>query len=500
MARPAAAGPQLNGGGSGFAALEINQWQADTARHPYNLNINYVAQGSSVGRSNFASGLFDYGVSDVIYNPQDGPGLSDGTSTKRCGIPLKSCFRYVTVSAGGLSFMYNKPGLANLQLTQDEACKIFFFQITQWNDPELVATNPALAGDNSKIVVIVRADGAGESYVLSEYCKAVDPADWDKFRAAYPNDPALAANQPTSYWPQQSNTGVVQPVSGADGVATTVSDQTNGKNGITYDAAGYAKVRNFPVASVRNGSGTFTQPDEGNVTVALGYATGRGDGTFDLAFNGPDPRAYFPSTYSYVLAQTTGWDPAKGAVLGTFLCYAVGKGQTIAPPLKYARLSSAVVGISVSAITQIPGAPSASQCTAGAPAAPPPPQVLGGAGAAGKSGSGALGNGLGAGGAGSAGAGANGGLGAGNGAGLNGANGGQNAAALAALANGAGADLGNGLGNEANLEAALRSEAAEANKGGGPTTAEALAAIGEGMVLCAIVVGLVERRRRAAAG
>jgi phosphate transport system substrate-binding protein len=407
----------------------------------------------------------------------------------------------VTVSAGGLSFMYNT-GVNNLQLTQDEVCKIFFFQITTWNDPELVATNPTLAGNSNKITAIVRADGAGESYVLSEYCKAVDPADWDKFRATYPNDPALSANQPTSYWPQQTNTGVVQPVSGADGVANAVSDPVNGKNAITYDAAGYAKVRNFPVASVRNASGTFTQPDEGNVTVALGYATGRPDGTFDLAFNGPDPRAYFPSTYSYVLAQTTGWDPAKGAVLGTFLCYAVGKGQTIAPQLRYARLSSAVVGISVSAITQIPGAPSASQCTAGAPAAPPPPQVLGGAGAAGKSGSGALGNGLGAGGAGSAAAGAAAnGLGAGGTASLGGANGGQNAAALAAgLANGAQGDLGNGLGNEANLEQALRSEAAEANKGGGPTTAEAMAAVGEGIVLCAIVVAVVERRKRAAAG
>ena len=114
--------------------------------------------------------------------------------------------------------------------------------------------------------------------------------------------------------------------------------------------------------------------------MALGYATanktaGLG-GTFILNFNGPDPRAYFPSTYSYVLAQTTGWSPTKGAALGQFLCFDVGQGQSVAAQLGYAPLSAAVVAISVSAITQIPGAPTAAQCTAGAPAPPPAPVIV----------------------------------------------------------------------------------------------------------------------------
>ena len=55
------------GGGSGFAALEIDQWRADTARSPYNLSINYVAQGSTFGRQQFAGGQFDYAASDIQY-------------------------------------------------------------------------------------------------------------------------------------------------------------------------------------------------------------------------------------------------------------------------------------------------------------------------------------------------------------------------------------------------------------------------------------------------
>ena len=135
------------------------------------------------------------------------------------------------------------------------------------------------------------------------------------------------------------------------------------------------------MASLQNFAGVYTQPDETNVTVALAYATGRGDGTFALNFKGPDPRAYFPSTYSYVLAQTTGFDPGKGATLARFLCYAVSKGQTDAVPLKYARLSSEIVDIAIDAIVRIPGAPSKAACpVAGAPPPPPPITVVGGGG------------------------------------------------------------------------------------------------------------------------
>jgi len=124
-------------------------------------------------------------------------------------------------------------------------------------------------------------------------------------------------------------------------------------------------------------AGVFTQPDESNVTVALGYATPRGNGTFNLSYNGPDPRAYFPSTYSYILAQTSGFDPGKGATLGQFLCYAISQGQVVAPSLRYARLSTPLVNIAIDAIAQIPGAPSKQSCfIQGAPPPPPPPTIV----------------------------------------------------------------------------------------------------------------------------
>jgi phosphate transport system substrate-binding protein len=373
-------GAAINGGGSGFAALEMDQWRADTARAPFNLNVDYVAQGSSFGRNSFQSGNLDYGTSDIQYPDNEIPGL---ISSKRCaGRQPTQCFTYVPVSAGGLSFMYNLSNgsgqrVSNLALTRRAACGIFTGAISKWNDPQIVATNPALASVNRTIVPVIRSDGAGESYVLSEYCQAVASDLWKNFQTlinkvdAGQVAPDFAAGEPVSVWP--GGWPNVNAVSSADGTANNVADPTTGPNSITYVAAGYAKVRNFPVASVQNAAGQYTQPDETNVTVALGYATGRANGTFALNFNGLDPRAYFPSTYSYVLAQTTNGDVNKGKTLGQFLCYAVSKGQEIAPSLRYARLSTVLVSLAINQISQIPGAPAKAACpVAGSSNAPPP--------------------------------------------------------------------------------------------------------------------------------
>ena len=160
-------------------------------------------------------------------------------------------------------------------------------------------------------------------------------------------------------------------------MANSVADPVTGPNAITVVAAGYAKARNdWPVASLENPAGQFTRPDENNVTLALGYATPSSDpaatGTFVLHFNGSDPRAYFPSTYSYVLAQTTGLDSRKGATLAQFLCYSVSAGQANAKPLGYAALTGNVVQPALDRIALIPGAPPRDQCDVEALFAPPP--------------------------------------------------------------------------------------------------------------------------------
>ena len=66
------------------------------------------------------------------------------------------------------------------------------------------------------------------------------------------------------------------------------------------------------VASVLNASGKYTQPTPVDVASALAYATQLPNGTHQLNFSGVGPNVYNPSTYSYLLAKTTGWRPGQG--------------------------------------------------------------------------------------------------------------------------------------------------------------------------------------------
>ena len=384
----AQAAATVSGGGSTFAAPEMQQFATDTSGAPYNLQVNYAATGSGAGRENYAQGTYQYGTSDIVFTTNDGP-LAGAAATDHP-------YRYVTVTAGGLAFMYNivigGQRWTGLNLTRQDVCQIFTGGITTWNDPRLVSTpgDGVLASVNQRIQPVVRSDQAGESYVLAQYCLAVDRGDWLTFvhyvvgnrsnetQAGWNGDQDLAPNgnvnqaAPIEYWPPllDGNDNAINR-SGASNVVQYVVDPNTGSNSITYVAAVYAKDAGFPMASVQNQAGDFVQPNANSVQLALSYATPNSAGTFNLDFTGPNPAAYFPSTYSYVLAPTSTKAPASAGVdqsLAEFLCYSVGAGQNDAAPLLYAPLSREVVTISVHAIDAMPGAPPASQCGVGGPA------------------------------------------------------------------------------------------------------------------------------------
>jgi len=112
----------------------------------------------------------------------------------------------------------------------------------------------------------------------------------------------------------------------SDGVAQFVSTPSN-NGAITYVEYGYAKYRGFPVVSVLNKAGYYTQPTAENVGIALTRAVINADRTQNLTgvYTNPDPRTYPVSSYSYLIVPTTTAAPfttAKGATLGRFILYA----------------------------------------------------------------------------------------------------------------------------------------------------------------------------------
>jgi phosphate transport system substrate-binding protein len=173
----------------------------------------------------------------------------------------------------------------------------------------------------------------------------------------------LSATSPRSDWPLFP---AAIPVNGSTTAADTVSNPNN--NGyITAVETAYALERKSPVASVKNASGAYTQPTATGVASALAYATQQPDGVHVLNFDGAGPKVYNPSTYSYLLTPTTGWDPAKGATMSNFVNYALTLGQQKAPEIGYASLGLSLEQFGVNTVkADVPGAvsPSAAEQSA----------------------------------------------------------------------------------------------------------------------------------------
>ena len=233
------------GGGSSYAALLIDQWRFDTSFKPYSLDINYQAIGSTQGRQAFSQGTIDFAGSDIPYQPEDQ------------AVPAAGTFRYIPAVAGVLGMMFNLVDssgnrVTNLRLDARQVCRIFTEPLSKplfWDDPEIVALPGQPSLPHNEIKPVVRADGAGTSFVLSEYCIATAPDVWAAFRTAALANPstsnqAMQEGRPVSNWPVGGKiTSAPQPF----GIANTTS-ATLGS--ITYIEAGFADITGLPLASV----------------------------------------------------------------------------------------------------------------------------------------------------------------------------------------------------------------------------------------------------------
>jgi phosphate transport system substrate-binding protein len=345
----------LSGTGSSFAAPAISTWVNAVRNAPYNLSLSYANSNSGTGRYEFTNQTVDYAVSDIAY-----VGSTDNT-------PPSFPFNFIPITAGGIAFMYNLPGLTKqLKLTSRTACALLTGGITNWDDSNIAANNPGVTLPNLAVQPVTESDSAGTNYVLEEWCIDEDPSLWSAFVAAQkaqqggPTDGVtLSPTAPNSNWPgikggidEQSTTAVAGAVADTPGTIGPVQVQYAKEDG--FDATDPTKN----VALVQNASGDFTGPTPVyDVSSALAYASQLPDGTHQLNFNGLGPNVYNPSTYSYLLTPTTGWSASKGATMSQFVDYVLTLGQMSAPSFGYASLGLSLEQYGVNAVQKnVPGA------------------------------------------------------------------------------------------------------------------------------------------------
>jgi phosphate transport system substrate-binding protein len=348
---------QIQGEGSSWSANAINQWIAD--EQSIGMRVDYTANGSTAGRIDFINGKTDFAATDIPF--QTDP--TDGSAPEH---PQAGSYAYMPITAGGTVFMYNLTingqRVTNLRLSGPNIAKIFTGAITNWDDPALAADNPGLKLPNQAIVPVVRSDGAGSSYELSEWMISQDPSLWNSYCSRSGRAPACG---PTSFYP--TVTGMIAQ-SGDLGVAGYVS-QSYANGAIGYVEYSYALNDHFPVAQVLNAAGYYTEPTAQNVAVSLLAA--QVDTTdvnnpalyltqkLENVYTDPDPRTYPLSSYSYLILPTTvggSFTAAKGHTLAKFSYDAMCQGQQQSALLGYSPMPINLVEASFAQIAKIPGA------------------------------------------------------------------------------------------------------------------------------------------------
>ena len=347
----------VDGAGSTWSQIAVDQWRADVARQ--GLVINFQGVGSKAGRAAYYQGQVDFAVSEIPFQAalidRNGNVAADETASA-----ASRPYAYLPIVAGGTAFMYNLKAngqkITDLRLSPTTLGKIFSGQIVMWNDPEIIADNPQRVMPATRIKPVIRSDGSGTSAQFTAYLASQAPDAWNYICQQAGLGGSCA---PTSLYPDYPNSGfAAQQYS--DGVANFVAAPYN-EGAITYVEYGYAKERGFPVASVKNASGAYTQPVAVNVTVALLGARINDDGTQVLSgvYSNSDARTYPVSSYSYMIipiSEASPFSAAKGPTLSEFIYYFLCAGQQKAEQLGYAPLPKNLVEYGFTAVAKIPGA------------------------------------------------------------------------------------------------------------------------------------------------
>ena len=304
--------------------------------------IEYSGGGSTQGRTDFAQGVKDFGVSEIPY--------AIANSNEGDIRPARK-FAYMPIVAGGTAFMYNIEiagrRVTNLRLSGDSVARIFTGEITRWNDPQILADNPQLALPDIPIVPVVRSDGSGATAQLSIWLRQEHTAVWDAYCGKVGRSLVNGHCGVTSNFPVVPGSGFISK-KGSDGVAGYVA-QSYAVGAITFVEYSYALNNKFPVAKLLNSAGYYTEPTAGNVAVALLQAHINEDQsspdylTQDLrdVYTNADPRAYALSSYSYIILPTeleSAFTENKGKTLAAFGSYFLCEGQQDAEVLGYSPL------------------------------------------------------------------------------------------------------------------------------------------------------------------
>lgn len=291
--REAAGAPSaINGSGSSYVALAMQQWVADAQTK--GLRVNYLPTGSPQGLTSFAQNLVDFAATEAEFSS-----LQTGTDPARG-------YQYVPSTAGAVAIMYNVQDKAGrkidyLQLSRRTVARIFTGDISRWNDPAITADNKGIELPDQPITVVYRGGQSGTTALFYDFVQHVAPDIFEPWAARnqFPtNVRIIQLDSSPNFAPK------TQAFGGSDQIAQFIASPS-GLWSIGYDEFGYSKVYNAPSAYIENAAGRWVLPFAKNISAALESARLRPDLSQDLSnvYTSTNPEAYPISAYSYIVTQ-----------------------------------------------------------------------------------------------------------------------------------------------------------------------------------------------------
>jgi phosphate transport system substrate-binding protein len=303
-------GGTINGAGATFPAPVYTEWAA-RFRDSTGTTVNYQAVGSGGGIAQFTAGTVDFGATDAAMKPEE------EDAAKKKGDPV-----HIPTVLGAVTVSYKVDGIdKGLKLDGATIADIFLGKIKKWNDPAIAKISGNTSLPDKDITVCHRSDESGTTKNFTQFL-----ADYSK---EWESGPGV---DKTVKWP------VGTGAKGNDGVAGCVK-QTDGAVG--YVEQSYALQNDFTTAAVKNKTGNFIEPSL-DATSAAGEGA---DVPEDLKFStidAPGDKTYPISAVTFLLVWQdqckAGIKAGTAKLVKSWLDYALGDGQKLAPELEYAPL------------------------------------------------------------------------------------------------------------------------------------------------------------------
>ncbi|WP_204081627.1 phosphate ABC transporter substrate-binding protein PstS [Mycobacterium riyadhense] len=293
-------------------------------------SLNYTANGSGAGVSEFISSETDFAGSDSPLSKDEYNGAG-----QRCGSPAWN----LPMVFGPIAIAYNVNGLTSLNLDGPTAAKIFNGGITAWNDPAIQALNSTTTLPAEPIRVVFRSDESGTTDNFQRYLDTASGGAWGKGAG------------------KQFKGGVGEGARGNGGAAVAVKD-TEGS--ITYVEWSFAQTKQLNTAKVITSAGpepvAISTESVGRTISAAWFTREGNDLALDtISFYRPNEPGSYPivlATYEIVCSKYP--DVQVGTAVKAFLQSTIGAGQNgladngyVPVPDRFkSRLSTAVNAIS----------------------------------------------------------------------------------------------------------------------------------------------------------